>query len=48
MAGINGCKEIIENHLGVKGGDPIYNYTVILDDSETVEINNPIYATDSA
>jgi len=48
MAGLNGCNKIAENHLGFKGGIPIYSYTVIFDDSTTVEINNPIYATDSA
>ena len=48
MTGINGCKSIVENHVGITGGIDIYNYTVMLDNGEQIEINNTIYATDSA
>lgn len=48
MVGINGCNEIIENHIGVSGGIDVCNYTVTFDDGGSIEINNIIYVTDSA
>lgn len=48
MAGLHGCKSIIGNHLGYDGGGiEICNYTVNFDDGSHIEINDPIYATNT-